>query len=121
MALSKKQGLAKAYCKMIELELSHYTLLKSQFNQWMANPLLVDSLSLIELERRLKAIEWTLESLEQCQDPRKRIFVQLKYFEGKKTDLEIQQQLFIEQATFYRWRLEVIHRIAQQLGLGWVA
>lgn len=113
-----KEKLSNAYSKVIELELSCYDEIKRDYEILKQHQLFESSFALLETERRIHAIEVTIKELEKSTDPRKLEFLRLKYFEGNKTDVEIQEQLFIEQATFYRWRKEVINRVAVRLGLG---
>ena len=113
----KKSDLAKAYVKVIELELSYYQEQKVHYERIKENPLYSASFALFETERRLKAIELTLLQLSKGQEPKKLEFLKLKYFDKKLIDLAIQQALFIEQATFYRWRQEIIGLVAYRLGI----
>ena len=75
---------------------------------------LVSSKELLEVRRRVNAIEKTLVILQQ--DEYKLRLLQMKYFERKFSDIGIQQELHISRETFYRWRREIIKLVGSYLG-----
>ena len=75
---------------------------------------LAGSREILEVERRLRAIEKVLAILEK--DDKKLRLVQMKYFERRYTDIGISMELGISERTFYNWRKEIIRLIGQQLG-----
>lgn len=77
---------------------------------------LVSSPEILELSRRVNAIQFAIDILTQAPEPRKYDLLRLKYFERRLTDSGIMRELSIEQATFYRWRREIIQLIANKLG-----
>lgn len=77
---------------------------------------LVSSPEILELSRRVNAIQFAIDILQQAPEPRKYDLLRLKYFERRLTDSGIMRELSIEQATFYRWRREIIQLIASKLG-----
>lgn len=77
---------------------------------------MVSSPEIIELSRRVKAIQFALQMLKNAPEPKKCELLEKKYFERQLTDRGIMQALNIEQATFYRWRREIIQLIAMKLG-----
>lgn len=77
---------------------------------------LVNNREIIEMERRLKAIDKAIEILKTNNEPRKYELLKMKYFERKYTDIGICMELGISERTFYRWRREIIELIANFLG-----
>lgn len=77
---------------------------------------IVSSPEIVELSRRVKAIQFALQMLKNAPEPRKYELLEKKYFERNLTDQGIMKALNIEQATFYRWRRETIQLIANKLG-----
>ena len=77
---------------------------------------LVNSREIIEMERRLKAIDKAIEILKTSNEPRKYELLHMKYFERRYTDVGICMELGISERTFYRWRREIIELIANFLG-----
>jgi len=77
---------------------------------------LVNSREIIEMERRLKAIDKAIEILKTSNEPRKYELLRMKYFERRYTDVGICMELGISERTFYRWRREIIELIANFLG-----
>jgi len=76
----------------------------------------LNSAEIMEVTRRINAIEKAIEILRCGAEPRKLRLLEMKYFERNLTDRGIWQALFIEQATYYRWRKEIIKLIADRLG-----
>lgn len=77
---------------------------------------LVNNREIIEMERRLKAIDKAIEILKTSNEPRKYKLLHMKYFERRYTDVGICMELEISERTFYRWRREIIELIANFLG-----
>ena len=77
---------------------------------------LVNNREIIEMERRIKAIDKAIEVLKTSSEPRKYELMKMKYFEWKYTDIGISMELSISERTFYRWRREIIELIANFLG-----
>lgn len=77
---------------------------------------LVNNREIIEMERRLKAIDKAIEILKTNNESRKYELLKMKYFERRYTDIGICMELGISERTFYRWRREIIELIANFLG-----
>ena len=75
---------------------------------------LVSSKELLEVRRRVNAIERALLILQQNET--KLELMRMKYFERKYTDQGIMMQLCISDRTFYRWRKEIVQLIGSYLG-----
>lgn len=73
---------------------------------------LITNLQVIEMRKRLDAIEYVMQLLPEHL----LTLLQEKYFNKRLTNYGIMQQLNIEQATFYRYRREIIAMIAERLG-----
>lgn len=73
---------------------------------------LITNLQIIEMRKRLDAIEYVMQLLPEHL----LTLLQEKYFNKRLTNYGIMQQLNIEQATFYRYRREIIAMIAERLG-----
>lgn len=71
---------------------------------------------ILEVERRLLAIEYAIKTFESLGDPTRVRAIEMHYFENRFTPAGIQQELNVSQATFYRWRREFIELIAERLG-----
>lgn len=70
------------------------------------------SLALMEMARRVEAIEYVYGRLDE---ERKKL-VRLKYWESNLTNKGIALEMNIDLATFYRWRRGIIEAIALRLG-----
>ncbi len=79
---------------------------------------MLSSKALIEAERRINAIANVLNQLEAMGEQDKLKLIKLKYFdiEKKYTDMGVWSELNIGQATYYRWRKEIVELIALKLG-----
>ena len=75
---------------------------------------LVSSKELLEVRRRVNAIERALFILQQNET--KLDLLRMKYFERKYTDQGIMMELCISDRTFYRWRREIVQLIGSYLG-----
>lgn len=111
MARVKKSEVNKANIRLIEVELYNYKQTKRELEKIKNS---ASCASIFEIERRTNAIEYALKVFEN--QPEKLRFIEAKYFERHLTDAGVMQALSIEQATFYRWKKEVIQIIADRLG-----
>ncbi len=126
--------------KVIEAELYNYHSNKEEFNRLrqqifdesgngdgikvkgaISNPtakkvFALSSAVLLEVERRLRAIDYVLRLLSKHEESGKAELVRMKYFERELTDQGIQMRLNISQSTFTRWKRDVIELIAERLG-----
>jgi RinA family phage transcriptional activator len=75
---------------------------------------LASSKELLEVRRRVNAIEKALLVLQQNET--KLRLLQMKYFERKYTDQGIMMELHISNNTFYRWRREIVKLVGSYLG-----
>lgn len=73
---------------------------------------LVSSAHISEMKKRIDAIEYVMSILPE----NKLDLLKEKYFNKRLTDYGIMQKLNIEQATFYRYRRDIIGLIADRLG-----
>lgn len=132
----KYSSLEKANFKTIEFELYHLDASKKTYKEHQDNIIhgkglvqevrgthvskpteakavkLVSSLHLQEMQKRIEAIDYVLKILPEI----KLELVKEKYFKRQYTDSGIMQKLNIEQATFYRYKREIIELIADRLG-----
>lgn len=77
---------------------------------------LTSSREILEIQRRLTAIEKAIEILENGSEQKKFRLLRMKYFDRRFTDIGIQMELDISERTFYRWRREIVELIANYLG-----
>ncbi len=78
---------------------------------------LLTSKELLEVRRRILAVEYMIEVLRNCGEVKKLRLVEIKYFERKyEKDVYIWEELFISKKTYYRWKLEAISLVASKLG-----
>jgi RinA family phage transcriptional activator len=77
---------------------------------------LMTSRALLEAEKRVEAIEYTIGVLKSCPEPKKFQLLELKYFAKEYTDYGIMIKLNVEKTTFYRWRKEILSIVADRLG-----
>lgn len=134
------KDIKRANFRLIEKELYHYKIRKSELEEMKAAIIesggqpeipidtgpgdptyakvakLQSSGVILETERRIKAIEWALGVVERTQDSARLKLIQMKYFEQRFTDRGTQEELGISERTFYRWRREFIALIADRLG-----
>lgn len=73
---------------------------------------LLSSIHILEMQKRINAIESVLKELPSI----KLELIEEKYFKHTLTNFGIMQKLNIEQATYYRYRREIIELIADRLG-----
>jgi len=77
---------------------------------------LMSSTELVEMRRRLDAIEYMLEVVRASPEEGRYELIELAYWDGRYTVVGICDQLNISRTTFYRWRKEAIQLVASQLG-----
>jgi RinA family phage transcriptional activator len=77
---------------------------------------LLSSKALLECQRRVEAIEYTVNVLKACQEIHKFELLRLKYWEREYTDYGIMLHLGVEKTTFYRWKKEILQIVAERLG-----
>jgi RinA family phage transcriptional activator len=72
----------------------------------------LSSLALMESAKRIEAIEYVYNKLNEEQ---KKI-IRLKYWEGNLTNQGIALEMNINLVTFYRWRNSIVKMVAARLG-----
>lgn len=77
---------------------------------------LLSSVELMEIKKRVQAIEYALDVFENCQEPAKLRLIEMKYFERRYTDDGIMGELNVSRTSFYRWKREFIELVANKLG-----
>ena len=77
---------------------------------------LMSSTELVEMRRRLDAIEYMLEVVRASPEKGRYELIELVYWDGRYTVVGICDQLNISKTTFYRWRKEAIQLVAERLG-----
>jgi len=85
----------------------------------VSNPTLSKTMRLVT-NRRLARMEQTVAAIDRVLnslDPDRRRLVELKYFEKRLANAGVAMELNISDATFYRWRNEIILLVAVELGL----
>lgn len=74
------------------------------------------SRAILEIERRVEAIEYALSVVARSKEPNWMRLVELKYWDNRLTHAGIASELNISRATFHRWRRKFIELIADRLG-----
>lgn len=77
---------------------------------------IVTSAHIIELDRRVKAIQFMIRMIENSPEPKKKELLDMKYFSQRYNDHNIIERLHIDRSTFFKWRKEIIVLVANQLG-----
>ena len=77
---------------------------------------MMTSAQLLEIRRRVEAIEYMLRVVKASPDPGRYKLIRLAYWDGRFTVKGICDQLSISQATYYRWRREALQLVAERLG-----
>ena len=70
--------------------------------------------------RRLTKMAETIAAIEKVNrllPPEKRRLIELKYWDGTLSNRRVAEALHVSDATFYRWRQEIITAVAIELGL----
>lgn len=77
---------------------------------------MMTSAQLLEIRRRVEAIDYMLRVVRASPEPGRYDLVRLAYWDGRFTVKGICDQLSISQATYYRWRREALQLVAERLG-----
>ena len=77
---------------------------------------MMTSTQLMEIRRRVSAIEHMLEILKASPEPGRYELIRLAYWDGRYTVKGICDQLSISERTYYRWRREALQVVAERLG-----
>lgn len=72
---------------------------------------LMSNKKIIEIERRIKAIELTYQYLDKVR----KTLLEEKYF-NKRTDIAVMQIIHVEHTAYYKYRRDIIISIADILG-----
>lgn len=79
--------------------------------------IMITSAVLLELRRRVDAIERMLRILKAHPDPARYELIRLTYWtSGQYTVAGICQELHISQSTYHRWKREALEIVAERLG-----
>jgi RinA family phage transcriptional activator len=77
---------------------------------------MMTSAQLLEIRRRVDAIEYMLRVVKASPDPGRYGLIKLAYWDGRYTVRGICDQLSISERTYYRWRREALQLVAERLG-----
>ena len=77
---------------------------------------MMTSAQLLEIRRRVEAIEYMLRVVKASPDPGRYKLIRLAYWDGRYTVRGICDQLSISERTYYRWRREALQLVAEKLG-----
>jgi RinA family phage transcriptional activator len=77
---------------------------------------MMTSAQLLEIRRRVDAIEYMLRVLKASPEPGRYELIRLAYWDGRYTVRGICDQLSISERTYYRWRREALQLVAEKLG-----
>lgn len=77
---------------------------------------MMTSAQLIEIRRRVTAIEYVIHTLQASPEPGRLELMRLAYWDGRYTVKGICAELNISERTYYRWRLETLQLVAERLG-----
>ena len=77
---------------------------------------MMTSAQLLEIRRRVDAIEYMLRVVKSSPDPGRYGLIKLAYWDGRYTVRGICDQLSISERTYYRWRREALQLVAEKLG-----
>ena len=77
---------------------------------------MMTSAQLLEIRRRVEAIEYMLRVVKASPDPGRYGLIKLAYWDGRYTVRGICDQLSISERTYYRWRREALQLVAERLG-----
>jgi RinA family phage transcriptional activator len=77
---------------------------------------MMTSAQLLEIRRRVDAIEYMLRVVKASPDPGRYGLIKLAYWDGRYTVRGICDQLSISERTYYRWRREALQLVAEKLG-----
>ncbi len=127
----KKKFLKLANTRLIEAELYNYTNNKAflknmeesnqRYQEWMgtdpAYQGFVSTTVILEVSRRIAAVDRLLEILKNSEEDKKIELIQMKYFDCSYTDEGIAKKLYVDKSTVYRWRREIITMLGEMLGM----
>ncbi|HZK23152.1 MAG TPA: hypothetical protein VFC62_03510, partial [Atopostipes sp.] len=71
---------------------------------------------IMEVEKRVNAVGYALETYKHHEDPARYKFIKLWYFDNRFTPEGVIQQVCISRRTFYNWRDEFVGLVAERLG-----
>jgi RinA family phage transcriptional activator len=77
---------------------------------------MMTSAQLLEIRRRVDAIEYMLRVVQASPEPGRYDLIRLAYWDGRYTVRGICDQLSISERTYYRWRREALQLVAEKLG-----
>lgn len=77
---------------------------------------MMTSAELIEIRRRVDAIEYMIRVLKAHPEPGRYELIRLRYWDGRYTVPGICDKLNIGQRTYYRWRRDALQLVAERLG-----
>ena len=77
---------------------------------------MMTSAQLLEIRRRVEAIEYMLRVVKASPEPGRYDLIRLAYWDGRYTVRGICDQLSISERTYYRWRREALQLVAEKLG-----
>lgn len=77
---------------------------------------LCSSKTILEIERRVNAIEYALSVVKRSGEANWMRLIELKYWDNRLTHAGIASELNISRATFHRWRRKFIELVADRLG-----
>ena len=77
---------------------------------------MMTSAQLLEIRRRVEAIEYMLRVVKASPEPGRYELIRLAYWDGRYTVMGICDKLNIGKTTYYRWRREALQLVAERLG-----
>jgi RinA family phage transcriptional activator len=77
---------------------------------------MMTSAQLLEIRRRVDAIEYMLRVVQASPEPGRYDLIRLAYWDGRYTVRGICDRLSISERTYYRWRREALQLVAERLG-----
>ena len=77
---------------------------------------MMTSAQLLEIRRRVDAIEYMLRVVKSSPEPGRYELIRLAYWDGRYTVMGICDKLNIGKTTYYRWRREALQLVAERLG-----
>jgi len=77
---------------------------------------MMTSAQLLEIRRRVDAIEYMLRVVQASPEPGRYDLIRLAYWDRRFTVKGICDQLSISERTYYRWRREALQLVAERLG-----
>ena len=77
---------------------------------------MMTSAQLLEIRRRVDAIEYMLRVVQASPEPGRYDLIRLAYWDRRFTVKGICDQLSISERTYYRWRREALQLVAEKLG-----